>query len=79
MFTIVETGHAFSGIVDSVGFGVTPDPDDFGTLARACPTYSERSIGCIWHRDFRSVFVSSNPPPELFRVSESAVVVIRGQ
>ena len=68
----------FSGVVDSIGFGVTPDPDLVGRLAPDLPDV-QRTLNWVHLASRYPVRVRvENPPPELFRVSESAVVVIRG-
>jgi membrane fusion protein, multidrug efflux system len=69
----------FSGVVDSVGFGVTPDPDLVGTLQPGLPDV-QRTLNWVHLASRYPVRVRvENPPPELFRVSESASVIIRGQ
>jgi len=69
----------FSGVVDSIGFGVTPDADLVGRLAPGLPDV-QRTLNWV-HLDSRyPVRVRvKDPPAELFRVSESAVVIIRGK
>ncbi len=68
----------FSGVVDSVGFGVTPDPDVIGTLQKGLPDV-QRTLNWVHLASRYPVRVRvENPTPELFRVSESAVVTIRG-
>jgi membrane fusion protein, multidrug efflux system len=68
----------FSGVVDSVGFGVTPDADVFGRLEPGLPDV-QRTLNWVHLASRYPVRVRvRNPPSELFRVSESAVVVIRG-
>src|SRR5271154_7458856 len=37
VYVLSKPNVRFSGIVDSVGFGVTPSADDFGTLAQGLP------------------------------------------
>jgi membrane fusion protein, multidrug efflux system len=68
-----------SGIVDSIGFGTTPDPDVFGRLEPGLPD-AQRTLNWVHLASRYPVRVRvSNPPPGLFRVGESAVVVIRGK
>ncbi len=68
----------FSGVVDSVGFGVTPDEDVFGRLEPGLPDV-QRTLNWVHLASRYPVRVRvENPPPELFRVSESAVVIVRG-
>jgi membrane fusion protein, multidrug efflux system len=68
----------FSGVVDSVGFGVTPDPDIVGTLQPGLPDVS-RTLNWVHLASRYPVRVRvSNPPSDLFRIGESAIVTIRG-
>jgi membrane fusion protein, multidrug efflux system len=68
-----------SGIVDSIGFGTTPDPDVFGRLEPGLPD-AQRTLNWVHLASRYPVRVRvSDPPPELFRVGESAIVVIRGK
>jgi membrane fusion protein, multidrug efflux system len=69
----------FSGIVESLGFGVTPDPDVVGRLQPGLPDV-QRTLNWVHLASRYPVRVRvENPPAELFRVSESASVVIRGR
>jgi len=68
----------FSGVVESIGFGVTPDADVIGRLGPGLPDV-QRTLNWVRLAARYPVRVHvENPPPELFRVSESSVVVIRG-
>src|SRR6202161_4759822 len=68
----------FSGVVDSVGFGVTPDPDVVGTLQPGLPDVP-RTLNWVHLASRYPVRVRvSNPPSDLFRIGESAIVTIRG-
>jgi multidrug efflux system membrane fusion protein len=67
------------GVVDSIGFGVTPNPDVIGQFSTGLPDV-QRTLNWVHLASRFPVRVRvRNPPPELFRVSESAVVVIRGR
>ena len=78
VYVLSKPNVRFSGIVDSVGFGVTPSADDFGTLTQGLPDV-QRTLNWVHLASRYPVRVRvKDPPPELFRVSESAVVVIRG-
>jgi len=69
----------FSGVVESIGFGVTPDPDVTGTLGSALPNV-QRTLNWVHLASRYPVRVRvHNPPPEVFRISEYAVVKILGQ
>jgi multidrug efflux system membrane fusion protein len=66
------------GVVDSVGFGVTPDPDVFGRLEPGLPD-AQRTLNWVHLASRYPVRIRvQNPTPALFRVGESAVVTIRG-
>jgi multidrug efflux system membrane fusion protein len=68
----------FSGVVDSVSFGVTPDPDIVGTLRPGLPDVP-RTLNWVHLASRYPVRVRvSNPPSDLFRIGESAIVTIRG-
>jgi multidrug efflux system membrane fusion protein len=78
VYVLSKPNVRFSGIVDSVGFGVTPNADVFGTLTQGLPDV-QRTLNWVHLASRYPVRVRvKDPPPELFRVSESAVVVIRG-
>ena len=68
----------FSAVVDSIGFGVTPDPDVIGRLQPGLPDV-QRTLNWVHLASRYPVRVRvQNPTPELFRVGESAVVKICG-
>jgi membrane fusion protein, multidrug efflux system len=69
----------FHGIVDSVGFGVTPDADLIGHLSPAGLPDVQRTLNWVHLASRFPVRVRiESHPPDLFRFGESAVVVIRG-
>jgi membrane fusion protein, multidrug efflux system len=69
----------FSGVVDSVGFGVTPDADVVGRFGPGLPDV-QRTLNWVRLASRFPVRVRvKNPPPDLFRISGSAVVIIRGK
>lgn len=68
----------YDGIVDSVGFGVQPDTTLVGNFAPGLPDV-QRSLNWVHLATRYPVRVRINAPHnEPFRVSESAVVIIRG-
>ena len=68
----------FAGVVDSVGFGVTPDPDVIGHLQPGLPDV-QRTLNWVHLASRFPVRVRvENPTPDLFRSGESAVITIRG-
>jgi membrane fusion protein, multidrug efflux system len=78
VYVMSKPNSRFKGVVDSVGFGVTPDPDVFGRLEPGLPD-AQRTLNWVHLASRYPVRVRvQNPSPELFRVGESAVVTIRG-
>jgi multidrug efflux system membrane fusion protein len=70
----------FKGVVDSVGFGVTPDADLIGTLSQPGLPDVQRTLNWVHLASRFPVRVRiESQPSELFRLGESAVVVIRGE
>ncbi|HTF72516.1 MAG TPA: biotin/lipoyl-binding protein [Edaphobacter sp.] len=69
----------FNGVVDSVGFGVTPDADLIGTLSQPGLPDVQRTLNWVHLASRFPVRVRiESQPSELFRLGESAVVIIRG-
>ena len=69
----------FKGVVDSVGFGVTPDTDIVGRLAAPGLPDVQRTLNWVHLASRFPVRVRiQDPPSEAFRLGESAVVIIRG-
>ncbi|WP_035355447.1 biotin/lipoyl-binding protein [Edaphobacter aggregans] len=69
----------FVGVVESIGFGVTPDPDVIGKLEPSLPDV-QRTLNWVHLASRFPVRVRvENPTPDLFRVGQSAVVTIRGE
>jgi len=78
VYVMSKPNARFAGVVDSVGFGVTPDPDIIGTLQPGLPDV-QRTLNWVHLASRYPVRIRvQNPPPDLFRVGESAVVTIRG-
>jgi multidrug efflux system membrane fusion protein len=68
----------FHGVVDSIGFGVTPDADIVGRFVQGLPDV-QRTLNWVHLASRFPVRVRIEADPkDLFRLSESAVVVIRG-
>jgi membrane fusion protein, multidrug efflux system len=79
VYVLSKPNERFSGVVDSIGFGVTPDADVVGRFGEGLPDV-QRSLNWVHLASRYPVRVRvQNPSPDLFRVSESAVVVIRGR
>jgi multidrug efflux system membrane fusion protein len=72
-------GVRYKGVVDSVGFGVTPDTDLVGRLSAPGLPDVQRTLNWVHLASRFPVRVRiQDPPSEIFRLGESAVVVIRG-
>lgn len=79
VYVLSKPDIRFTGVVDSVGFGVTPDADVVGRLGPGLPDV-QRTLNWVHLASRFPVRVRvENPSEDLFRVSESAVVVIRGR
>jgi multidrug efflux system membrane fusion protein len=79
VYLLSVPSRCFSGVVDSIGFGVTPDPDVIGRLEPGLPDV-QRTLNWVHLASRYPVRVRvQNPSPELFRVGESAVITIRGK
>jgi multidrug efflux system membrane fusion protein len=79
VYVMSQPNRRFSGVVDSLGFGVTPDADLIGTFGSGLPDV-QRTLNWVHLASRYPVRVLvENPAPELFRVSESAVVIMRGR
>jgi membrane fusion protein, multidrug efflux system len=79
VYVMSKPNVRFSGVVDSIGFGVTPDPDVIGKLEKGLPDV-QRTLNWVHLASRYPVRVRVNSPsPEIFRVGESAVVTIRGK
>jgi len=78
VYVLSRPNLRFSGVVDSIGFGVTPDPDVIGNLRTELPDV-QRTLNWVHLASRYPVRVRvENPTPDLFRIGESAVVTIRG-
>ena len=70
----------YKGVVDSVGFGVTPDTDLVGRLSGPGLPDVQRTLNWVHLASRFPVRVRiQDPPSEVFRLGESAVVIIRGK
>ena len=79
IYVLSKPNVRFSGVVDSIGFGVTPDADVVGRFEQGLPDV-QRTLNWVHLASRFPVRVRvQNPPTDLLRVSESAVVVIRGR
>jgi membrane fusion protein, multidrug efflux system len=80
VYVLSKPDRRFSGVVDSIGFGVTPDSDVVGRLEPTGLPEVTRNLNWVHLASRFPVRVRiENAPPDLLRVSESAVVAIRGR
>jgi multidrug efflux system membrane fusion protein len=80
VYVLSRPNVRWKGVVDSVGFGVTPDADLIGTLSQPGLPDVQRTLNWVHLASRFPVRVRiQSPPPDLFRLGESAVVVIRGE
>ena len=79
IFLMSKPNRRFFGYVDSIGFGVKPDADVVGRLETGLPEV-QRTLNWVHLASRYPVRVRvEDPDSELFRISQSAVVIIRGQ
>ena len=77
VYVMTNPNRRFSGVVDSIGFGVMPNADVIGTFGSGLPDV-QRTLNWVHLASRYPVRVLvQDPAPDLFRVSASAVVVIR--
>jgi multidrug efflux system membrane fusion protein len=79
VYVLSKPSVRLTGLVESIGFGVTPDADVVGRLQPGLPDV-QRTLNWVHLASRFPVRVRvDNAPPDLLRVSESAVVLIRGR
>ena len=79
VYVMSQPDVRFTATVESIGFGVTPDPDRIGTLQPGLPDV-QRTLNWVHLATRYPVRVRvHNPSPDLFRIGESAVVKIGGR
>jgi membrane fusion protein, multidrug efflux system len=80
VYVLSRPSVRYDGVVDSVGFGVQPDSSLVGTFSSTGLPDVQRSLNWVHLATRYPVRVRINAPEtEPFRLSESAVVVIRGE
>ncbi len=78
VYVLSRPSVKYDGVVDSVGFGVQPDSTLIGSLSPGLPDV-QRSLNWVHLATRFPVRVRINAPEsEPFRLSESAVVILRG-
>jgi multidrug efflux system membrane fusion protein len=80
VYVLSRPGTKYDGVVDSVGFGVRPDATLVGTFSSTGLPDVQRSLNWVHLATRFPVRVRVQAPEtESFRLSESAIVVIRGE
>jgi multidrug efflux system membrane fusion protein len=79
VYVLAQPNTRFTGVVESIGFGVAPDADVVGRLQPGLPDV-QRTLNWVHLASRFPVRVRvENAPLDLLRVSQSAVVLIRGR
>jgi membrane fusion protein, multidrug efflux system len=79
VYVMSRPGVRYKGVVDSVGFGVTPDTDLVGRLAAPGLPDVQRTLNWVHLASRFPVRIRiQDSPSGVFRLGESAVVIIRG-
>jgi multidrug efflux system membrane fusion protein len=78
VFVMQAPGKEYAGVVDSIGYGVIPDPDVIGVLTQGLPA-TDRTLNWVHLAARYPVRVRIlDAPPEVLRVGETSLVVVHG-
>jgi membrane fusion protein, multidrug efflux system len=78
VYAMSDSGLRFTGIVESIGYGVTPDPSILGRITSGLPDV-QRTLSWVHLASRYPVRIRiQSPATDVIRLGESAVVVIRG-
>ncbi len=78
IYLMAEPGVRFTGVVESTGYGVIPDPSILGRITPGLPDI-QRTLSWVHLASRYPVRIRiQSPPSGVLRLGESAVVVIRG-
>jgi membrane fusion protein, multidrug efflux system len=78
VYVMSDSGLRFTGVVESIGYGVTPDPSLVGRITSGLPDV-QRTLSWVHLASRYPVRIRiQSPPSDVIRLGESAVVVIRG-
>jgi len=78
IYLMSDPGLRLSGVVESTGYGVIPDPSILGRITPGLPDV-QRTLSWVHLASRYPVRIRiQSPPPGGMRLGESAVVVIRG-
>jgi multidrug efflux system membrane fusion protein len=79
VYILSKPRERFQGVVESIGFGVTPDADVLGRLGPGLPDV-QRTLNWVHLAARYPVRIRiENPPRDFLRVGETAVATIRGR
>ena len=77
LYLMSHPGQRLDGVVESIGYGVVPDASVVGSLSQGLPNV-QRTLSWVHLASRYPVRIRIlAPPSDLFRLAESAVVVIR--
>jgi membrane fusion protein, multidrug efflux system len=77
VYVMSDAGLRFTGVVESTGYGVTPDPTFWGRITSGLPDV-QRTLSWVHLASRYPVRIRIESPTDAVRLGESAVVVIRG-
>ncbi|HTZ48693.1 MAG TPA: biotin/lipoyl-binding protein [Verrucomicrobiae bacterium] len=78
VYVMSDPGLRFTGVVESTGYGVIPDPSLVGRITSGLPDV-QRTLSWVHLASRYPVRIRiQSPPSDAIRLGESAVVVIRG-
>ena len=78
VYVMSDSGFLSTGVVESTGYGVVPDPSLQGRITSGLPDV-QRTLSWVHLASRYPVRIRiQSPPPDGIRLGESAVVVIRG-
>jgi membrane fusion protein, multidrug efflux system len=78
VYVMSDPGLRFTGVVESTGYGVIPDPSILGRITPGLPDV-QRTLSWVRLASRYPVRIRiQSPPSEAIRLGESAVVVVRG-
>lgn len=77
VYVMSDPGLRFTGVVESTGYGVTPDPSFWGRITPGLPDV-QRTLSWVHLASRYPVRIRIESPSDVIRLGESAVVVIRG-
>jgi len=77
VYLMSRSDRKFQGVIESIGFGVTPDESLVGKSSHDLPDV-QRSLDWVHLATRFPVRIRLDPPSDYFRIGASAMVVVRG-